>query len=211
MVLEDASDYKLPFEHIKLNVKPEREQNREAVMREKWWRFKRTNEAMRKALAPLSQCFAVPRVSKWAIFIPFPSNWLAGDKSVVVASNDFYVFGILTSNVHRTWMHAQKSTLEDRTAYTHNTCFETFPFPQMPSPLAPLPEGEGNSRLPSPPGRRAGDEGLIQQIRAIAQELHAYRSTQMERKRSPSTIVSIGSSSVSSSSGMRTMIRTRFG
>jgi len=158
MVLEDASDYKLPFEHIKLNVKPEREQNREAVMREKWWRFKRTNEAMRKALAPLSQCFAVPRVSKWAIFIPFPSNWLAGDKSVVVASNDFYVFGILTSNVHRTWMHAQKSTLGITIAYTHNTCFETFPFPQTPAP------------------------SLIAAIRATAQDLHDYRSTQMERK-----------------------------
>jgi hypothetical protein len=158
MPVEDAGDYKLPFESIKLNVKPEREQNREAVMREKWWRFKRTNEAMRKAIAPLSYCFAIPRVSKWAVFIPFPSNWLAGDKSVVVASDDFYVFGILTSTVHRTWMHAQKSTLKADIAYTHNTCFETLPFPQTPAP------------------------NLITTIRAIAQELRDYRSQQMESK-----------------------------
>ena len=170
MPVEDASDYRLPFEHVKLNVKPEREQNREAVMREKWWRFKRTNEAMRKALASLDYCFAIPRVSKWAIFIPFPSNWLAGDKSVVVASDDFYVFGILTSNVHRTWMHAQKSTLKADIAYTHNTCFETFPFPQT-IPPAPLDKGGGDSR---------GD--LITAIRATAQELHDYRSQQMEKK-----------------------------
>ena len=210
MPLEDASDYKLPFEHIKLNVKPEREQNREAVMREKWWRFKRTNEAIGKAIAPLSCYFAVPEVSKWAIFVPCPLDWLPGNKTKAVVSDDFYVFGVLTSNVHQTWMHAQKSTLEHRAAYTNNTCFETFPFPQMPSPLAPLPEGEGDKtgrlpstpgkkilifdppyqlssgdkmgRLPSPLGRRAGDEGLIQQIRAIAQELHTRRSTQMERK-----------------------------
>jgi len=39
-------------------------------------------------------------------------------------------------------MHAQKSTLEDRTAYTHNTCFETFPFPAL-TPQPPLPLGDG--------------------------------------------------------------------
>jgi len=55
-------------------------------------------------------------------------------------------------------MHAQKSTLKADIAYTHNTCFETFPFPQTPAPK------------------------LITTIRATAQELHDYRSIQMERK-----------------------------
>jgi type II restriction/modification system DNA methylase subunit YeeA len=132
MTLEEVSDYKLPFEHIKTYVKPERQKNRELVMREKWWRYKRTNEAMRKAIAPLSYYFTVPRVSKWAIFISATLNWLPGDKSVVVASEDYYVLGILTSSVHRVWMNAQKSTLKADIAYTHKTCFETFPFPQNP-------------------------------------------------------------------------------
>ena len=158
MSLEDASDYKLPLQHVKAFVKPEREQNREAVMREKWWRFKRTNAAMRKAIANLSCYFAVPEVSKWAIFVPCPLDWLPGNKTKAVASDDFYVFGILTSNVHRTWMHAQKSTLKADIAYTHNTCFETFPFPQSPS------------------------KKLIEQIRAAAQDLHKYRTEQMEKK-----------------------------
>ncbi|MFM6219159.1 MAG: type IIL restriction-modification enzyme MmeI, partial [Dolichospermum sp.] len=99
-----------------------------------------------------------PRVSKWAIFISAPLNWLPGDKSVVVASEDFYIFGILSSSIHREWMHAQKSTLEDRTAYTHNTCFETFPFPQT------------------------ADIKIVQQIRTKTEELHEYRSQQMETK-----------------------------
>jgi len=158
MPLEDASDYKLPFEYVKLNVKPERELNRDSGARSRWWRFLRPRPEMREALAILACYFVVPRVFKWAIFIFFPSNWLAGDQSVVVASDDFYVFGILTSNVHCTWMHAQKSTLKADIAYTHNTCFETFPFPQTPYPK------------------------LIASIRAIAQDLHAYRSTQMEKK-----------------------------
>ncbi|MEP0956158.1 endonuclease domain-containing protein [Microcoleus sp. FACHB-1515] len=154
MPIEDASEYKLPFAHVKANVKPERDTNRRDVRRINWWKFGENAPKMKRALALLSCYFAVPEVSKWAIFVPCPPEWLPGNKTKAVASNDFYVFGVLTSNVHRTWMHAQKSTLEDRTAYTHNTCFETFPFPQiLPSPLAPLPQGEGDKRmvrLPSP-------------------------------------------------------------
>ncbi len=141
MTLEDASDYKLPFQHVKTFVKPDRDSNRRGVTRLNWWKYGEKRPAMRKAIGPLQQSFAVPRVSKWSVFLPFPSNWLAGDLNIVCATDDFYVLGILTSNVHRTWVKAQSSTLEDRTRYTHNTCFETFPFPQytLPSPLTPLP------------------------------------------------------------------------
>lgn len=90
------------------DVKPERQQNRESIMRTKWWRYKRTNEAMRKAITPLSYYFTVPRVSKWAIFIPAPLNWLPGDKSVVVASEDFYILGILTSHIHHLELAAKE-------------------------------------------------------------------------------------------------------
>jgi len=158
MSLEEVTDYKLPIEHIKKTVKPEREKNRELVMREKWWRFKRTNAAMRKSLAPLSSYLIIPRHSKWVIFLPAKPVWLPADSTVAVASEDSYILGILTSNVHRTWVKAQSSTLKGDTRYTHNTCFETFPFPQTPAPK------------------------LITTIRATAQELHDYRSTQMEKK-----------------------------
>ena len=156
MSIEEVSNYRSPFEYVKENVKPEREKNREAVMREKWWRFKRTNEAMRSAIQNLSFYFTVPRVSKWAVFIPASIKWLPGDKSVVVASEDYYILGILLSEVHRSWMDAKKSTLKADIAYTPTSCFETFPFPQAP--------------------------GTVQAIRAKALELHQYRSEQMEQK-----------------------------
>ncbi len=123
-----------------------------------WWKYGEKRPAMRTAISSLSLYFTVPRVSKWAIFIPAPLNWLPGDKSVVIATDDFYILGILSSNIHRTWMHAQKSTLKADIAYTHNTCFETFPFPQNP------------------------DAKLVQQIRAKAEEIHQYRTEQMESK-----------------------------
>jgi hypothetical protein len=113
---------------------------------------------MRTATIALNCYFTVPRVSKWAVFIPAPINWLAGDKSVVLTNDDFYIFGIVLSMVHRTWMNAQKSTLGDTTAYTPTTCFETFPFPQTP------------------------ETKLVNHIRSKSEEIHQYRTQQMESK-----------------------------
>ncbi len=158
MSLEDASEYKLPFEHIKLTVKPEREINRDKKARDFWWMFLRPRPEMRTAIESLACYFTIPRHSKWFIFLPAKKEWLPADSTTVVASDDFYILGILTSNIHRIWIKAQSSTLEDRTRYTHNTCFETFPFPQKPS------------------------QELVEKIRQTAGELHEYRSQQMEKK-----------------------------
>ncbi len=158
MSLEDAIEYKLPFEWVKANVKPERDKNRREVRKENWWLFGENAPKMRKVLASLSGYFAVPEVSKWAIFISCSSDWLPGNKTKAIASDDFYILGVLLSSVHRIWMNAQKSTLSSSIAYTHNSCFETFPFPQNP------------------------DTKLVQQIRVTATELHEYRSEQMKNK-----------------------------
>jgi len=168
MQLEEVSDYKLPFEHTKTFVKPERINNREAVLREKWWRFKRTNDAMRKALANLSIYFVVPCHSKWFVFLSAQPDWLPNNSITAIASDDFYVLGVLTSKVHRQWVKVQSSTLEDRTRYTHNSCFETFPFPQL-------------DRNP-PTNKGLKPLACIEKIRATMQELHQYRSQQMESK-----------------------------
>ncbi|QCS50775.1 class I SAM-dependent DNA methyltransferase [Picosynechococcus sp. PCC 11901] len=156
--LEDASDYKLPFNHLKEFVKPIRDTNRRQTTRENWWQFGEKRPAMRQAIERLSQYFAVPRHSKWFIFIPCKLDWLPADSTTVVASDDFYVLGLLTSDVHCQWVKAQSSTLEDRTRYTHNTCFETFPFPQV------------------------AIAKLTQQIRQAMIDLHNYRTAQMEAK-----------------------------
>jgi hypothetical protein len=159
MNIEDASEYVLPFEYVKANVKPERDDNRREVTQLNWWKYGEKRPAMRKAIVSLSCCyFNASQVSKWFIFIPVNCSFLPGNSTTVVASEDFYILGILTSNVHRLWVKAQSSTLEDRTRYTHNTCFETFPFPQTAA------------------------QQLVEQIRATAVELHQYRTQQMSSK-----------------------------
>jgi type II restriction/modification system DNA methylase subunit YeeA len=139
MSIENASKYEDVFKHVKSLVKPIRDKNRDSRAREYWWRFLRPRPEMRETVAPLDSYFAVPRVSKWFIFLSIPSIWLPGDLNVVMASDDFYILGILTSQVHRAWVQAQSSTLKGDTRYTHNTCFETFPFPQNPTPATAFP------------------------------------------------------------------------
>jgi hypothetical protein len=168
MSIEEASAYAQPFQWVKSKVKPERDLNRRQTYRTYWWQLGEKRPAMRQALESLSQYFAVPQTSKWAIFLPCSNEWLPNARTRIVASEDFYVLGILTSRLHRIWMEAQMSTLEDRISYTHNSCFETFPFPQL-DPNTP--KSKGLKPL-----------AYIEKIRAAMQELHQYRSQQMETK-----------------------------
>ncbi|MFM6076058.1 MAG: type IIL restriction-modification enzyme MmeI, partial [Dolichospermum sp.] len=158
MSIEEASDYQLPFEHIKTYVKYERDSNRDEKAKNYWWKFLRPRPEMRKAIEFLPFYFAVPCHSKWFIFSRVNKDWLPNNSITVLALDDFYILGILTSNIHRVWVKAQSSTLEDRTRYTNTTCFETFPFPQT------------------------VDINLVQQIRTKTETIHEYRTQQMETK-----------------------------
>lgn len=158
LALEAAREYEQPFQWVQKNVKLEREKNRRPVYQKYWWRLGERRPAMRAALKSITQYFAVTQTSKWAIFVPCPSAWLPNARTRVVASDDFYILGILTSKIHRLWMKAQMSTLKADISYTHNTCFETFPFPQV-----------ANGKL-------------VEEIRTTALELHDYRSRQMKKK-----------------------------
>ncbi len=155
--LASASEYILPLERLRSTI-PQERSDRSEKLKTYWWKHSTKCLTMRKVLATLPYCFAVPRVSKWAIFIPFPSLWLAGDKSVLVATDDFYILGILTSHLHRLWMYAQSSTLKADIAYTPSTCFGTFPFPQHCS------------------------EKIKTEIRKTMQALHDYRTAEMAQR-----------------------------
>nr|WP_315862521.1 DNA methyltransferase [Geminocystis sp. GBBB08] len=180
--LESASDYKLPFQYIQENVKPERLNNRAKRAREIWWQLFAPRPNLREAIKNLSICFAVPRVSKWFIFIPFKTEWLAGDLNCIVASDDFYILGILTSKIHRIWVKAQSSTLGETLRYTNTTCFETFPFPTL-FPASNSGGVIGNKEF-KPFAIIEDLEGskIVQQIRDKMTELHNYRTEQMETK-----------------------------
>jgi hypothetical protein len=158
MEIEEASEYTLPFTWVKQNVKPERDKNTRKSRRDRWWRFGEHRPSMRRQISQIDQYFAIPKVAKYLAFQPVSTDKLPCEANMVIASEDFYILGILTSNVHRQWVKAQSSTLKGDTRYTNTTCFETFPFPQS------LPQS------------------LAEKIRGTMQDLHEYRAEIMERR-----------------------------
>jgi len=133
MSLEVASTYKLPYEHVKKFVKPERDINNEKSRKEFWWKFGRSRPVMRKALEGLTGYFCLPKVAKYTCFRFIDISILPCEANMVVASDDFFILGILNSKIHLDWVEAQRSTLKSDTRYTNTTCFETFPFPVKPT------------------------------------------------------------------------------
>jgi len=164
MSIEEASIYKEVFQVVRQQVKPERDNNRNQKTRDNWWLFERARPAMRKALVGLKLYFALPKIAKWVMFTPVDISILPCEANMVIASDDFYILGILTSKVHRLWVGAQSSTLKGDTRYTNTTCFETFPFRQI----------DTNTSTKT--------KQTIEKIRATMQELHQYRSQQMDKK-----------------------------
>ncbi|MEA5559709.1 DNA methyltransferase [Planktothrix agardhii] len=158
MTIEEASIYEKPFERVKNTVKPEREKQKRASRQKYWWRFGEYAPKMRNAIKNLSGYFAIPKIAKYILFQPVDISILPCEANMVIASQDFYILGILTSNIHRIWVKAQSSTLKGDTRYTNTTCFETFPFPQTPT------------------------KKVVEKIRETMIKLHEYRTEQMEKK-----------------------------
>ncbi|MGI0479559.1 DNA methyltransferase [Geminocystis sp. CENA526] len=178
LTLEEASNYPLAFERVKKTIPEERKNNRNEKLKVNWWQYEGNRLNMRDVIKNLSFYLAIPRVSKWFIFLPINSEILPSDLTVIVASDDFYILGILTSNIHRLWVKAQSSTLGETLRYTNTTCFETFPFPTCPH--APNSGGVRKEKVPN-----FGDKGavkIMQQIRDKMIELHDYRTEQMNKK-----------------------------
>ena len=89
------------------------------------------------------------------IFQFLPIDTICDDKAVIIASDDSYHLGMLSSRVHVTWALGQKSRLGqgDDPVYVKSKCFDPFPFPDPP-------------------------EALKAQIREAAEELDARRKRQ---------------------------------
>ncbi|MFZ4682313.1 MAG: type IIL restriction-modification enzyme MmeI, partial [Terrimicrobiaceae bacterium] len=137
MAESEACLYEKPFEWVKLNVWPERQNHREAIQVKCWWRFARPCSDMRVALAPYARYLATPRVSKHRVFAWLGNEVIPDSALTVFARDDDFFFGVLHSRFHEVWALAQGTQLREKESgfrYTPTTCFETFPFPEPTEP-----------------------------------------------------------------------------
>jgi len=126
------------YQRVLMGVKPERDQSQRESYRKRWWLFAETRPAMRQALAGLKRYIASPMTAKHRTFQFVPTNVLADQGLVVIASEDSFCLGLLSSHIHVTWALTSGGTLEDRPRYNNSRCFETFPFPTEDTGLTPV-------------------------------------------------------------------------
>lgn len=150
-----AMNYGIAYQHIHDLVKPERVVNREERTANKWWVFRRSGEAIRNSISGLNRFIGTTRTAKHRVFQFLPKKMIAESKIVIIASQDAYCLGVLSSNIHISWSLAAGGFLgvgNDPT-YNHSDCFNKFPFP-------------------------ASTNEQKQPIRTIAENLDAHRKRQ---------------------------------
>jgi type II restriction/modification system DNA methylase subunit YeeA len=144
---KDSAQYELPFQYILSRVKPYRQRRkpdgsfivRATSERNIWWRHARSRPGMRKALAALSRYIATPMVSSYRTFDFLHSSYLADQKLVVFARDDWTFFGLLHSEFHLAWTLKTCAWIGagNDVTYSNQAVFLTFPFPEGLTPNIP--------------------------------------------------------------------------
>lgn len=145
------------YQQVLDRVKPIRDQNARASIRELWWKFAWDRPVLRRALSGTRRFIATLETSKHRFFGFINGRQLWDGSLFGIALDDSLHFGCLSSSVHVEWSLATGGTLEDRPRYQNGPCFETFPFPSDDTGLTPE---------------------LTAIIRPLAEQLDAHRKTQ---------------------------------
>ena len=128
----------LAFQRVLDYVKPERDHNRRASIREKWWRFGWERPVLRKAVEGLERYIATVETAKHRVFLFLGAEVLPDNMLIVVAHQDAVFLGVLSSAIHVSWALATGGRLGvgNDPRYNKTRCFETFPFPVLSVPRA---------------------------------------------------------------------------
>jgi len=152
----EARAFKAAYQHIENTILPVREAKAKAE-REKndkarkanpkarlnhhhenflkqWWKLSYGREDMLEYFENIQRYIVCSAHTKRPIF-DFVSTQIRPSHALITfAFDDDYTFGILQSNIHWQWFTEKGSTLTERYRYTPHSVFDTFPFPQQPTP-----------------------------------------------------------------------------
>jgi hypothetical protein len=125
----------------------------------KWWQLSYPRREMMQEIEAVSRYVACSGVTKRPIFEFIHSSIHPNAKLQVFVLDDDYSFGILQSGIHWEWFKARCTTLKSDWAYTSDTIFDSFPWPQSSS------------------------ENQVKQVAATAVSLRALRRDVMSRNK----------------------------
>ena len=121
------------WQHLKNTVYDVRQTNRDPKLRQFWWLFRRANTEFRNSTASLERFIVTSETAKHRIFQFLGGADRPEHKLVVVASEDAFLFGIMSSSIHVAWALQTGGRLGvgNDPVYVKTRCFETFPFPAL--------------------------------------------------------------------------------
>jgi hypothetical protein len=119
------------YQHILTNVKPERDRNNRNTYRDNWWIFGEPRREMRLALYGLRRYIVTVDTARHRVFQFISSKIICDDKCVIVASDDAFALGVLSSRFHVVWATRAGGWLGagNDSVYTKTRTFDPFPFP----------------------------------------------------------------------------------
>jgi hypothetical protein len=123
--------YPAIYQWLLERVRPERLQNGEERFREKWWLHSRPREEFRASVSTIERYIATPLTAKHRIFAFVPTAVMCDSTCVVIATNDAYALGVLSSTIHVAWavIAGGRLGVGDDPRYLKAECFDRFPFP----------------------------------------------------------------------------------
>jgi hypothetical protein len=117
------------YQHVLTHVKPERDSNARETYRRNWWVFGEPRGDIRPALTGIKRLVVTTRTAKHRIFVFEPSSALFESEVILIATDDSFHLGVLSSRIHAVFALASGGTLEDRPRYNNSVCFDPFAFP----------------------------------------------------------------------------------
>jgi hypothetical protein len=142
-----AAGYTAAFDWVKTYVLPDRERNAQQGIDadgnlrphhkqflSRWWQLAFPRPELISQVEKLGRFVVCSRVTKRPVFVFVSPKIRPGDALSCFTFQDDYSFGILQSSVHWQWFVAKCSKLTERLRYSPESVFDTFPWPQSPTP-----------------------------------------------------------------------------
>ncbi len=148
--LVEAERYPVLLNIVLDRVKPSRDANERRSYREYWWRLGEPRRALREALEGLDHWIATAETSQHRVFVMMRAGMSIDNSVVAIASDQHFVLGVLSGEVHGVWARAAGTRLGVGNTFRYNNplCFDPFPFPDPPPLSATASPPSPNAATP---------------------------------------------------------------
>jgi len=127
---KEASAFQAPWEHVRENVRPERQllRNKPEYRRivDKWWQYWAPRSELYEALEAQGEAVCIARISSALVPVPVKPGCVFADSLVLICGPTYPLIALLSSSAHFAWVHRFKSTMGTTLRYSYPDLYETF-------------------------------------------------------------------------------------